>query len=257
MISEYGGDEDILKVIMLGQEAVMRFDAIAFDADDTLWHSERFYQDTQTALTDLMDAYCVERQEVLDILHRTEIANLASFGFGIKGFTISMIEAAIEATSGKVSTADILQIIELGKAMTGHELHLLKHSKATVKRLAKSHILMMITKGDLMDQERKITASGLASYFRHMEIVSDKNPEAYAALLRKHSLAPERFLMVGNSLRSDILPVLEIGGWAVYVPHELTWAHETGTTPAASHRFYEIDHLGLLPELIAKIEAHA
>jgi putative hydrolase of the HAD superfamily len=235
----------------------MHFDVIAFDADDTLWHSEPFYQDTQAALATLLAPYGVDRQVVLDTLHRIEIANLDSFGFGIKGFTISMIETAIEATSGKVSTADIRAIIELGKAMTGHELRLLDYSAETIAQLAKSHQLMLITKGDLMDQERKIAASGVASYFWQVEIVSDKNAETYTTLLRKHSLAPERFLMVGNSLRSDILPVLEMGGWAVFVPYALTWSHETGAAPAASDRFYEIEHLGLLPELISKIETDA
>jgi len=233
----------------------MRFDAIAFDADDTLWQSETFYHEAQSALVAILAPYGVGRQEVLDTLHRIEIANLASFGFGIKGFTLSMIEAAIEATSGKVSTADVRAIIKLGKAMTGHELHLLAYAHETVAQLAKSHILMMITKGDLMDQERKIAASGLASYFKHVEIVSDKNLETYAALLRKHGLRPEHFLMVGNSMRSDILPVLEMGGWAVFIPHELTWTHENITPPAANQRFYEIDHLGLLTGLVAKIEA--
>jgi putative hydrolase of the HAD superfamily len=232
----------------------MRFDVIAFDADDTLWHSEVFYQDTQSALVSLLAPYGVDSQAALEILHRIEIANLDPFGFGIKGFTISMIEAAIEATAGEVSTVDIRAIIELGKAMTGHELRLLDYSAETLAQLAKSHRLLLITKGDLMDQERKIAASGLASYFWGVEIVSDKNPETYAALLRKYSLTPEGFLMVGNSLRSDILPVLEMGGWAVYIPYALTWMHETGVAPAASQRFYEIEHLGLLPELLAEIE---
>ena len=114
---------------------------------------------------------------------------------------------------------------------------------------------MMITKGDLIDQERKIIASGLASYFRQAEIVSDKNLDTYTAVLRKYGLAPERFLMVGNSMRSDILPVLEIGGWAVYVPYVVNWSYESGITPEGNNQFYAIDHLGLLPELVAKIES--
>jgi putative hydrolase of the HAD superfamily len=233
----------------------MHFDTIAFDADDTLWHSEIFYKENEAALTELIAPYGVESQELLDILHHIEIANLGPYGYGIKGFTLSMIEAAIEATSGRVSTEDIQRIIALGRAMTEHELRLLDYSHAAVTQLAKSHPLMLITKGDLMDQERKIAASGLAGYFKYMEIVSDKNPETYAALLHKHGLKAEGFLMVGNSMRSDILPVLEVGGWAVYVPHELTWAHERKPAPEANQRFYEIEHLGLLRELVAKIEA--
>jgi putative hydrolase of the HAD superfamily len=241
----------------MARREIMRFDVIAFDADDTLWQSEVFYQDSQSALATLLAAYGVSREAALDTLHRIEIANLASFGFGIKGFTISMVEAAIDATSGQVSTADIRAIIDLGKAMSGHELRLLDNCAEIVAKLAESHRLMLITKGDLMDQERKIAASGLASNFWRVEIVSDKSPEAYASLLRKEDLNPERFLMVGNSMRSDILPVLEIGGWAVYVPHELTWRHENSAAPAANRRYYEIEHLGLLPELIGKIESGA
>lgn len=232
----------------------MRFEVIAFDADDTLWHSECFYVDTQSAFTALLAHYGVEPQTALDVLHRTEIANLSAFGFGIKGFTISMVEAAIEATAGAISAADIRTVIELGRTMTGHELRLLDYAAETVTQLAEAHPLMIITKGDLMDQERKIAASGLADYFSRVEIVSDKTPKTYAALLRKHGVSPDRFLMIGNSMRSDILPVLDLGGWAVYVPYALTWAHETGAPPAAHPRFYEISHLGLLPELVARIE---
>lgn len=234
----------------------MRFDVIAFDADDTLWQSECFYQDTESALIALLAPYDVDRKQALDILHRIEIANLSPFGYGIKSFTISMVEAAIEATSDQINPADIQAIIELGKAMTEHELRLLEFSNEAIAELANSHNLMIITKGDLMDQERKIAASRLASYFKYVEIVSDKNLETYTALLRKYNLAPESFMMVGNSMRSDILPVLHLGGWAVYVPHELTWTHENSTTPEANHRFYEIDHLRLLPELVSRIEAN-
>jgi putative hydrolase of the HAD superfamily len=232
----------------------MRFDVIAFDADDTLWHSESYYQDAQSTLVTLLAPYGVDREAGLDILHRIEIANLDAFGFGIKGFTLSMIEAAIEASGGKVSAMDIRTILDLGRAMIGHEIRLLDHSSEAVAQLAKTYMLLLVTKGDLIDQERKIAASGLASHFRGVEIVSEKNRETYTALLKKHQLVPERFLMVGNSMRSDILPVLELGGWAVYVPHPLTWAHETGDAPAENHRFYEIEHLGKLPRLIKEIE---
>ena len=232
----------------------MHFDTIAFDADDTLWHSEIFYKENEAALCELIAPYGVESQALLDTLHRIEIDNLSPYGYGIKGFTLSMIEAAIEATAGKVSTKDILSILALGKAMAEHELRLLDYSHAAVAGLAETHTLMLVTKGDLMDQERKIAASGLAEYFRYVEIVSDKNPETYAGLLRKHGLRPEGFLMVGNSMRSDILPVLEMGGWAAYVPHELTWTHERRPAPVENKRFFEIEHLGALGELVEKIE---
>ena len=235
----------------------MRFDVIAFDADDTLWQTESYYRDTEASFLALLALYGVKGEAALDIFHRIEIANLEPFGFGIKGFTLSMIEAAVQVTGGKVSAQDILAIIELGRAMTRHDINLLDHSAQTVTQLAETYPLMLITKGDLMDQERKIDASGLAGYFRHVEIVSVKTPETYAALLHKHSLAPERFLMIGNSMVSDILPVLEIGGWVVYVPHALTWAHETSAVPTGNHRFFEIKHLGQLPGLVAEIETQA
>lgn len=233
----------------------MFFEMIAFDADDTLWYSESYYREAQAAMAALLAAYRVEREAVLDALHRIEIANLAPFGYGIKGFTLSMIEAAIEATRGRVSAADIQAVIDLGRAMTGHEIRLMAHSAEAVTRLAQTHPLMVITKGDLMDQERKIAASGLASSFEWVEIVSDKTPEVYARLLQRHGIPPDRFLMVGNAIRSDILPVLAVGGWAVHVPYADSWAHESGAAPTGDGRFFTIDHLGQLPDLVGQIEA--
>jgi putative hydrolase of the HAD superfamily len=242
------------KPVEMRKEVSMRLEAIAFDADDTLWHSECHYRDSEASWLNLLAPYDIKGETALAIFHRIEIANLTSFGFGIKGFILSMIEAAIEATGGKVSLKDIQAIIELGKAMTRQELRLMDYSAETVAHLAKTHPLMLITKGDLMDQERKIASSGLAGYFGMVEVVSSKTAEIYAALLQKHSLVPERFLMIGNSIPSDILPVLEIGGWGVYVPHALTWAHETSTPPVTNHRYFEIEHLGLLPDLVNQIE---
>jgi putative hydrolase of the HAD superfamily len=234
----------------------MPFDLIAFDADDTLWHNEIFYREAQDALLDLLERrYDVRSEAAMQALHRIDVANLPDFGYGIKGFTLSMIEAAVEATGGRVSGADIQAVVDLGRAMVRHEIRLLEHSADAVSALAQAYPLMVITKGDLMDQERKMAGSGLADHFRYVEIVSDKTPEMYAALLRRLNIAPERFLMVGNSMRSDILPVLALGGWAVYVPYHLTWAHETGPAPEmVDGRFHEIDHLGLLPALIQQMK---
>jgi putative hydrolase of the HAD superfamily len=233
----------------------MRFDMLAFDADDTLWDNECFYQDTQSALLDLLASYDVDREMALTALHRVDVDNLATFGYGTKGFTLSMVEAAIELTSGRIRAVDVQAIIGLGRAMLTHEVRLLAHSAETVTRLAQTHPLMIITKGDLMDQERKLAASGLAGNFVQVEIVSNKTPAVYAALLERHGLAPERFLMVGNSMRSDILPVLDLGGWAVHVPYHLQWAHEAGAAPTgADGRFHELDHLGQLPDLVERIE---
>jgi len=233
----------------------MFFEMIAFDADDTLWHSESFYQDTQAALAELLQPYGVEAKTVRDALFEIEVANLSTLGYGAKAFTISMVEAAIQTTGGHVSAADIEQIIRMGKAMLTHDVHLLEHSRESVVQLAQSHPLMIITKGDLMDQERKLAASGLEDFFRRIEVVSEKSPSVYESLIQKHALAPGRFLMVGNSIRSDILPVLELGGWAVYVPYHVTWAHEIVELPAGvKDRYYEIEHLGQLPELVRRLE---
>jgi putative hydrolase of the HAD superfamily len=231
----------------------MTFEIIAFDADDTLWHSEVYYREAQLAMADLLAGYGVERAFALELLHKIEIANLEPFGYGIKGFTLSMVETAIQASNGRVRAADIQAVVDLGRAMTRREVRLLAHSAETVSHLANSHILMLITKGDLMDQERKIAGSGLAEHFRMVEIVSAKTPEVYTDLLRRHRVTADRFLMVGNAMRSDIIPVLEIGGWAVYVPYLHNWAHEAAEPPEHKH-YFSIEHLGQLPALVGQIE---
>lgn len=234
----------------------MQFEMIAFDADDTLWHSETYYQKAQDALAVLLAPYQISRETIQDTLLRIEVSNLPTFGYGAKAFTLSMIETAIEVTHGTVRIEDVQAIIRLGKSMLTHEIHLLDYSHETVAQLAQTHPLMIVTKGDLMDQERKLAASGLTEYFKHIEIVSDKKSEVYGAVLKKHGIAPQNFLMVGNSMRSDILPVLELGGWAVYVPYEMTWAHETSVEVVQEdERFFEVDHLGQLPDLVSQLEA--
>jgi putative hydrolase of the HAD superfamily len=237
------------------KEGKMLFELIAFDADDTLWHSETFYQEAQTGLAAILAPYGIHPDTLHDTLLHIEVGNLATLGYGAKAFTISMVEAGIQMTGGRISTADVQAIIGLGKAMLSHEIQLLEHSHGTVARLAQSHELMVITKGDLMDQERKLAASGLIEYFKKIEIVSDKKPQVYASLLQKHGVSPDHFLMIGNSMRSDILPVLDLGGWAVYVPYAMTWAHEQAMVEMVmKERFYEIDHLGQLPDLVAQLE---
>jgi len=233
----------------------MKLDFIALDADDTLWHSECYYRDAQDRFLEIIAPYQVDSVPAMDILHKIEIRNLADFGYGIKGFLISMVEAAVEVTGGAVPGTEIQKIVEVARQMSRHEIRLLDHVQETVERLATTHRLMLITKGDLMDQERKITGSGLERYFQAVEIVTDKTPAVYRSLLEKYAVDPGRFLMVGNSLRSDVLPVIELGGWGVHVPYDLTWAHEhVEELPANITRFYELDNLGGLPELVARIE---
>jgi putative hydrolase of the HAD superfamily len=229
------------------------FDIIALDADDTLWHTERLYVDAQAKFKRLLLRY--HNPDLTEArLYQTEMRNLEHFGYGVKAFALSMIETAIELTDSRVSSGDLRVIIDMAKDMLNAEVELLDHVAEAVPQLAASHTLMVVTKGDLLDQQRKLALSGLELYFQHVEIISDKNQEVYAALLNRYGLKPERFLMVGNSVRSDILPVLALGAWAVHIPYQLTWMHETADPPGPGQpRYYEIEHLGLLPALLERI----
>lgn len=230
------------------------FEIVAFDADDTLWANERLYVEAQAQFKQLLALY--HSPEWIDArLYETEMRNLAHFGYGIKAFALSMIETAIELTEGRIAARDVQAIIDLARGMLAAEVELLDFVAETIPQIAASHPLMLITKGDLRDQEGKIARSGLAPYFRHIEIVSDKHRENYAAILAHYEVDPARFMMIGNSLRSDILPVLELGATAVYVPAELTWAHEAAEPPPASQPgYHQIAHLGQLPGLLAQLE---
>ena len=222
-------------------------DIIAFDADDTLWHTESLYVEIQARFGQLLAPY-QPAEQIAAALHATEMRNLPCFGYGIKSFTLSMLESAIELSGGQISADELKAVLKLGKRMLAAPVELLDQVETTVARLAQTHPLMLITKGDLLDQESKIRRSGLARYFKYIEVVSDKTAESYAAILAKYQVSPARFVMVGNSLRSDILPVVALGGAAVYVPYHLTWAHEMAEpSPAEQARYFELEHLGLLP----------
>jgi len=202
------------------------FEVIAFDADDTLWHNEHIYRDTQSRIIEILaryhDADWIEKR-----MFETEVRNIEHYGYGFKGFTLSMIETAVELTEGEISGNEIGQMIEIAREMVRAPVVLLEGVEETLSRLSASHDLMLITKGDLFEQEAKIIRSGLADYFSKIEIVRAKTPETYRTLAAKHRINPQRFVMIGNSLKSDILPVLEIGGHAIYIPYETTWAHES------------------------------
>lgn len=228
-----------------------RFDLIAFDADDTLWHNETLYAQTQQRFTELLAPY-QNRDDVMARLYQTEMRNLHSFGYGIKGFTLSMIETAIQLTAGQISGREIQSIIDFAHDMLAADVRLLEGVQDTIAALAPRYPLMIITKGDLFDQETKLARSGLGEYFRRFEILPDKTRERYAALLARQTVDPARFLMIGNSLRSDILPVIELGGQAVYIPYELTWAHEVVDT--GLHRYHQIANITALPALLAQLE---
>ena len=232
----------------------MEFDLIAFDADDTLWHNETLYAKAQGKLRELLSRY-VEGKTVDQQLYQTEMSNLQYYGYGIKSFTLSMIETAVGLTRGRIEGAEVLQIIGLAKEMLTSEVQLFDHAEETVRKLSSSYELMMITKGDLLDQQSKLSRSGIGDCFRYVEIVSQKTQGTYEALLAKYKIEPQRFLMVGNSLRSDILPVLAIGGYAVYVPYRLTWAHEiVDGQHAGRDGYFELEHLGQLPQLIERLK---
>lgn len=208
--------------------AVLRyrmFRLIAFDADDTLWHNEPLFSDTQDRFRELLrryhdDAWIEQR------LLETETRNLQHYGYGVKAFTLSMIETAIELTEGRVGGAEVEAILGMGREMLLAPVQLLDGVAETVEALAARWDLMVITKGDLLDQETKVARSGLGDLFSHVEVVSRKDRTTYERILRGHAVEPREFVMVGNSLRSDVLPVLETGAHAVHVPYPVTWAHE-------------------------------
>lgn len=228
------------------------FDLIAFDADDTLWHNELLYARTEEKFARLLSPY-LGAEQARQALFATEMRNLDSYGYGIKSFTLSMIETAIQLGQGGIGGEELLQIIGWAREMLQAEVELLPYARETVTLLAQGYPLMLITKGDLLDQQRKVERSGLEPYFTYVQVVSQKDGPVYLRLLGKLGIAPERFMMVGNSLRSDILPVVEIGGTAVYVPHELTWTHERVKTPGYENHYHELEHLGQLPALIDKL----
>ncbi len=225
---------------------------IGFDADDTLWHNERFYRLTQDRFAGLLADY-TEPDHLSQRLLAAEKRNIAHYGFGIKGFTLSMIETAIEVTEGRVPASVIADLLAAGREMLAHPVELLPHARAAVEALAESHRVVLITKGDLLDQERKLAASGLGDLFDAVEIVSDKTPDIYRRIFATHGDGIGRAAMIGNSMRSDILPVIEAGGWAVHVPHGQVWEIEHAEAPTAAPRFHVLDDLGGLAALVARL----
>ena len=222
---------------------------IGFDADDTLWQNETFFRLTEARFVELLGG----DPDLTARLHAAEVRNLGHYGFGIKGFMLSMIETAIEATEGRVDNAVIREILSAGQEMLRHPIHLLPDAEEVVRQLAASHRLVLITKGDLLDQERKLAQSGLGDLFHGVEIVSDKTPATYAKAFARHGAGANGAMMVGNSLKSDVIPALEAGAWGVHVPHELTWTYESADPPIHAPRFRVIDRLGTLPQLLATL----
>jgi len=214
---------------------------IALDADDTLWVNESYYRETERAFTRLLIDYLPE-DKVSELLLETETGNIKLYGYGVKGFVLSMIETALKVNGEKVDKKIISQILDLGKKLIHPPMVLLDGVKETLETLNKRGAkLVLATKGDLLDQERKLQNSGLAKCFHHIEIMSNKNQEDYQKLLNRLEISPDEFLMVGNSVKSDILPVLALGSYAIHIPYHTTWAHENVTNNAQNHeRFLKI-----------------
>jgi len=225
---------------------------IAFDADDTLWQNERFFRMTQDRFATLLADY-TDRGRLHARLLEAERRNLGHYGFGIKGFVLSMIETAIEVTDEKVPARVIRELIEAGQDMLRHPIDLLPHAREAVEALAGDYRILLVTKGDLLDQERKLAQSGLGDLFDGVEIVSDKTPDVYSAIFARHGDGASQAMMVGNSLRSDVLPAIRAGGWGVFVPHDLTWEVEHDEAPEGHPRFRRIDDLGDLPALVRSL----
>jgi putative hydrolase of the HAD superfamily len=231
-----------------------RLSIIGFDADDTLWQNEQFFRVTQDRFAALLADYAAP-EHLAERLLEAERRNLGHYGFGIKGFVLSMIETAIEVTEARVPAAVIAEIVAAGREMLSHPIELLPHARETVAAVAVDYRVVLITKGDLLDQERKLAQSGLGDLFHAVEIVSDKTPRVYREVFARHGGGAERAMMVGNSLKSDVLPAIEAGGWGTFVPHGLTWELEHATAPEAHARYAEIADLGRLGEVLAQIEA--
>lgn len=230
---------------------------VGFDADDTLWRSQDYFDDAQAQFEWIIAGYA-DLTDVGKRLYAYEARNLALFGYGVKGMVLSMVEAAVEITDARISATDIQRIVQLGKDLLRHPVEVLPGVREAVNAIAADYPVVLITKGDLFHQEAKVQGSGLADLFGRIEIVSEKNPATYARVLREFEIAPAQFLMVGNSLRSDIAPVLELGGWGVHVPYHVTWAHEAeAEVRHGGERMRSIDDIGQLRSALQELAALA
>lgn len=224
---------------------------IGFDADDTLWHNERFFAMTQTHFAELLHDH-TDHETLMARLLEAERRNLPHYGFGIKGFTLSMIETAIEVTDGHVPASVVQEILDAGRDMLSHEIELLPHAADTVQALRHDFKVVVITKGDLLDQERKLAQSGLRDHFDAIEIVSEKTAPVYRRIFDQHGTGAAEGLMVGNAMASDVIPMIEAGGWGIFAPQDIAW--EIEHAPAPDHpRFHQISDLSALPALVQRI----
>ena len=225
---------------------------IGFDADDTLWHHETYFRLTQDRFAALLADYAAP-EHLHERLLSAERRNLAHYGFGVKGFVLSMIETALEVTDAQVPASVIKDLLDAGREMLAHPIDLLPHAGDTIAALAGQYRLVLVTKGDLIDQERKLAQSGLGEMFDAVEIVSDKTTATYQAIFARHGTGAAQAMMVGNSLNSDVIPALGAGSWGVHVPSALTWALDHAEPPTGHARFHTVADLGALPALISAL----
>ena len=229
-----------------------KFDTIAFDADDTLWENEVFFRLTQARFAELLSDF-TERDHLESRLLEAEKRNLGHYGFGIKGFVLSMIETAIDVTDEKVPASIIKALVAEGREMLRHPVNLLEGVQQTIEALAPHHKIFLVTKGDLLHQEHKLAQSGLGDLFDGVEIVSDKSPQTYTQIFGRYDLGPERTMMVGNSMKSDVIPPIQAGAWGTFIAHEHTWEIEHAQAPDTHPRYNHLDQISALPGLIEKL----
>ena len=228
------------------------FKVIGLDADDTLWVNEPYYRETEEAFYDLLSDF-VSHEKVSRELFKTEMQNLELYGFGTKAFMLSLVETALRVSDHKVSPAKIQEIIQLGKVQLNKPIEMLDGVQTVLEELCRlEYTLIVATKGDLLDQERKLRKSNIEAYFHHIEIMSDKKESDYLKLLKHLEIRPEDFLMVGNSMKSDIYPVLNIGGYAIHIPFHITWQHEEVADIEMDHEHFQmVENISLVPGLLA------
>ena len=222
---------------------------IAFDADDTLWHNEPYFDEAQERFCVLFQDYA-SHQEILGLILNHQVNNLPLYGFGIKAFTLSMIETALELTNHEISGKGIEQILAIGKNLLQKPIELLPNIISVLERLKGKYKLVVATKGDLKDQHRKLHDSGIGAFFHHIEVMSDKTELDYQKMLGRLDCQPEDFLMIGNSLKSDVLPILNIGGYAIHIPYHTTWEYEKIDFEIEHKNFNTITNLSELFDIL-------
>ena len=227
----------------------MNIKVIAFDADDTLWVNEPYFRQTEEAFCSLLGEYASLHELERELL-KIEIQNLALYGYGVKGFVLSMVETALRVSNNTISAKTVEQILDLGKQMLNQPIELLDGVEEVLENLKGKYRLVVATKGDLLDQERKLKKSNLTGYFHHVEVMSEKDDANYLKLIKHLDIQPDELLMIGNSLKSDIVPVLNIGGHAIHVPYHITWAHEQIEDAVDNERFKSVERIRDILELL-------